>query len=125
MSSRARVTAALLFVASAACDEAASLDAPPAGSAASPAASARRPSRRYLLTHDGAGCAVSWVEGERSAAPEETPCPPDLEAGERIRLTGRTCLREGPDPARVRPVVCPDPLTNLEKYERGEKKRDD
>ena len=69
-------------------------------------------------------CAVLWVDGDRSAAPEETPCPPDLEAGEQIRLTGRTCLREGPDPARVRPVVCPDPLTNLEKYERGEKKRD-
>lgn len=124
MSSRARITAALLFLASAACDEAAPVDAPVASSAASPTTSARRPSRRYLLTREGAVCAVLWIEGDRSAAPEETPCPPDLEAGEHIRLTGRTCLREGPDPARVRPVVCPDPLTNLEKYERGEKKRD-
>jgi len=81
--------------------------------------------RRYLLTRTGDRCDVLWVEGDRSAAPEQTPCPPDLQAGEQLRLTGRTCLRESPDASRVRPVVCPDPLTNLEKYERGERKRDD
>ena len=44
-----------------------------------------------------------------------TPCPLDLQVGERIRIAGKTCLRESGDPARVLPVVCPDPLTNLEK----------
>jgi hypothetical protein len=81
--------------------------------------SARRPSRRYFLAHREGRCEV-LVEpaGETSFRP--TPCPPDLLVGERIRLAGKTCFREGGDPDRIEPVVCPDPLTDLERHERGE-----
>jgi hypothetical protein len=48
-----------------------------------------------------------------------TACPLELDVGERIRIAGKTCVREGPDPARVEPTVCPDPLTNLEKKDLG------
>lgn len=90
----------------------------PSGSAAP-----RRPTRRYLLTRTAGQCEVFWVEGDASSERETIPCPPDLNDGEQIRLTGRTCLREAESAARTTPVVCPDPVTNLEKYERGELKR--
>src|SRR6185503_9788340 len=96
--------------------------APPAASAAPPgpetpdaAASARRPTRRYYLGRTENRCAVFWVDGEQVSAPQPTPCPPDLLPGERIRIAGMTCLREGSSPERREPVVCPDPLTNQEK----------
>lgn len=44
----------------------------------------------------------------------ENACPHDLKAGERVRIVGKTCLREGV-PTRERPFVCPDPLTNAER----------
>jgi len=55
------------------------------------------------------------VDGDQVSAPQPTPCPPDLLPGERIRIAGLTCLREGSSPERREPVVCPDPLTNQEK----------
>jgi hypothetical protein len=51
-----------------------------------------------------------------------TPCPLFLEVGERIRVAGKTCVREGGGPDRTEPVVCPDPLTNFEIHDRGEKR---
>ena len=47
-----------------------------------------------------------------------TPCPLILEVGERIRVAGKTCVREGGGPDRVEPVVCPDPLTAFERRDR-------
>lgn len=114
----------LFLLAFCACDQESS-ETTPHASATIPSASAtaRRPSRRYLLTRQGGQCEVFWVDGDTSSEKETIPCPPDLNDGEQIRLTGRTCLREGGPPARTTPVVCPDPVTNLEKYERGELKR--
>jgi hypothetical protein len=86
-----------------------------------PASSARRPTRRFALSRHDDRCEIAWEdEGARSPA-LETPCPQDLEPGERIRLTGRTCVREG-ERRPSAPVVCPDPLTNFEKWVRGERK---
>jgi hypothetical protein len=56
------------------------------------------------------------------SAPTTTPCPPDLHVGERIRIVGMTCTREADAPERDQPVVCPDPLTNLERRDRGERR---
>jgi len=42
--------------------------------------------------------------------------------GERIRLAGRTCTRDTDDPERRVPVVCPDPLTNLERRDQAGKR---
>jgi hypothetical protein len=87
----------------------------PASSAAAGAPAARRPARRYYFAHTSARCEVYSVERDQISPPVEVPCPADLALGERIRLTGKTCMRESPsDPAREVPVVCPDPLTLLE-----------
>jgi hypothetical protein len=85
-----------------------------------PATSARRPARRYYMTHTPDGCEIYFVDPTALSPPLEAPCPASINVGERIRIAGKTCIREGDDPARVEPVVCPDPLTNLERKERGE-----
>jgi hypothetical protein len=82
---------------------------------AAPAAPPRRPTRRYFFARTQNRCEVYSVDGEQVTAPESFPCPTDLNPGERIRIAGKTCTRESPDPDRREPVVCPDPLTNLEK----------
>jgi hypothetical protein len=86
--------------------------------------SARRPTRRCYLAHVEARCEVYAVDPDGGTRPAVTPCPVDLKVGERIRIAGKTCLREGPEPERVEPVVCPDPLTNLEKRDDAERARD-
>jgi hypothetical protein len=91
---------------------------PPAASAsasAAPVAPPRRPTRRYFFARTESLCEVYSVDGEQTSVAVEFPCPVDLLAGERIRIVGKTCMRETADPERREPVVCPDPLTNLEK----------
>lgn len=99
--------------------------APMPSSSAAPAASAaaadppRRPTKRWLMARTPARCEVYSVEGEALSPAEAAPCPRYLEVGERIRLAGKTCMREGSaDPARLVPVVCPDPLTAAEEADR-------
>ena len=87
-----------------------------AAAAASGAPAPRRPTRRYYLARSLERCVIYSVDGDAISPPIEVPCPPDLARGERMRIAGKTCTRESPaDPAREVPVVCPDPLTNLEK----------
>jgi hypothetical protein len=87
---------------------------------AAPLPSARRPSRRYYLGRTEGRCEVYSVDGDATSPRTGTPCPPDLENGERIRIAGKTCTRESPSgAAREQPVVCPDPLTLLEIKDRG------
>jgi hypothetical protein len=86
-----------------------------ASASAAPAVPARRPTRRYFLARTAERCEVYSIDGGDISEPQKTPCPQDIEDGERFRITGRTCIRESTDPAREVPVVCPDPLTNLEK----------
>jgi len=96
----------------------------PSGSATlapDPVASARRPVRRYYLAHTAKRCEIYAVDPDRVSPSVATPCPIDLEIGERIRITGKTCIREGGGADRVEPVVCPDPLTYFEKKDRAEK----
>jgi hypothetical protein len=81
----------------------------------------RRPAKRWFMSRTPARCEVYAVnaEGEAVFAVEPAPCPRYLEVGERIRIAGKTCMREGsPDPARLVPVVCPDPLTAAEAADR-------
>jgi hypothetical protein len=107
--------AGLLVLLVAACqDRGGSLPAPSAALSAEPAAdagvSARRPSRRYYLGRTQARCEVFWVDGDDVSFPTAALCPADLQPGERIRLAGKTCMREGSDPDRREPMVCPEPL---------------
>jgi hypothetical protein len=83
----------------------------------------RRPGWRFVFEKTGERCVVLRIDdNEHITKGEEAACPVDLQVGERIRLAGRTCMREGPDVTRVLPVVCPDPLTNAERDFLEEKK---
>jgi hypothetical protein len=77
--------------------------------------SARRPTRRYYLERTAARCEIYSEDPDGGSPRVQTPCPSDLQVGEKIRIAGKTCMRDTGDPARVLPVVCPDPLTNREK----------
>jgi len=79
----------------------------------------RRPAKKWFMARTPARCEVYSVEGEAVSVAEPAPCPRYLEVGERIRIAGKTCIREGSaDPARLVPVVCPDPLTAAEALDR-------
>ena len=80
-----------------------------------PQVSARRPTVHFFMKRTTDRCEVYWVEGEERSPSIDAPCPEDLLLGEAVRLAGMTCLREGAAEERRVPVVCPDPLTNLEK----------
>jgi len=68
------------------------------------------------MARRGDKCEVYSVEGDHVSPTLTAPCPADLNNGERIRIVGKTCVREGTgDREREQPVVCPDPLTNAEK----------
>jgi hypothetical protein len=122
----------LLFFGLAACGKRAPAPAENAVASASPipepVVSARRPSRRYLLARTPSRCETFFVDPDRVSPKIASPCPPDLDVGEHIRIVGRTCIREvdladhdaAADDRRL-PVVCPDTLTDLEKRERGER----
>jgi len=75
-----------------------------------PLPSARRPTRRHFLGRTQARCELYTVDGDQISEPIRTPCPPDLMPGERIRVAGRTCMREGSSSERREPVVCPGAL---------------
>lgn len=99
--------------------------APPAGATGEPlpAASARRPTRRFYLARTPERCEIYAEDGESRTDPLVTPCPEYMLIGERIRVAGRTCFLDNKaQPDREKPVVCPDPLTHFEKRERGEEK---
>jgi hypothetical protein len=91
--------------------------APTASASASsePRPPPRRPTRRYYFARTANRCEVYSIDGEQVTAPESFPCVADLNPGESLRIAGKTCVRESPDPDRREPVVCPDPLTNFEK----------
>ena len=111
--------AAILGALAFGCDEQTSVTTvagPPASASASaPRPPPRRPTRRYYFARTATRCEVYSVDGEQVTAPESFPCVADLNPGESIRVAGKTCTRESPDPDRREPVVCPDPVTNLEK----------
>ncbi len=86
-----------------------------ASASSAPRPPLRRPTRRYVFARTANRCEVYSVDGEQVSVPESFPCVGDLNPGESIRIAGKTCTRESPDVDRREPVVCPDPLTNLEK----------
>lgn len=80
----------------------------------------RRPTRYYHLRRTDDGCELFWIDGDLVSASQTIVCPPDLQVGERLRLTGKTCMRESAQTlSRAVPVVCPLPLTNMEKADRA------
>lgn len=85
------------------------------------AAAPRRPRRRHYFARTSERCEIYTIEGEAPQAATEVPCPSEdlLARGERIRLVGKTCVREpapsSTDPSRQVPVICPSPLIGLDR----------
>lgn len=81
-------------------------------------ASVRRPTEQHVMIRTGERCEIV-VELGLPAGEEligEYACPVDLELGESIRMLGKTCTRDSPNPARALPVVCPATLARSERY---------
>ena len=90
-----------------------------AAASASAGAGARRPSRRYYMGRTKEDrCEVYTVEGDAITPRGTASCPASIEVGERIRLTGPVCMREG-TPGREQPVVCPGELFLTERDDRA------
>jgi hypothetical protein len=82
------------------------------------AAPARRPRLRHILERTEERCEVYSMDGDTVSPAERTPCPQDLDIGERIRVAGKTCFRESQNGTRT-PVVCPGPLLLRELRDAG------
>lgn len=76
---------------------------------------ARRPSVRFYIERTSDRCSVYSLDGDEKSAVKDAPCPEDMLLGERIRIVGMTCVREGATPDRNLPVVCPTHLLAFEK----------
>lgn len=82
--------------------------------------SARRPARRYVLAHGAEHCIIYWEHGDERSEPIEVRCPREVRSGERIRLSGRVCFREGQSRERDAPVRCPTDLIAAERADRAD-----
>jgi len=95
--------------------------APANSAAATPIASTappRRPTLRHILERTEERCEVYSMNGDAVSPAERTPCPQDLDIGERIRVAGKTCFRESRSGTQT-PVVCPGPLLLREQRDAG------
>jgi hypothetical protein len=123
---RALLALAAIAVAALGCSQKRQKPSPPATVAVSASAealpAARRPARRYFLARTAERCEIYAVDPGGTTPAATTPCPDCIRVGERIRVTGMTCVRESDDPNRVQPVVCPDALMEREKRDRGERR---
>lgn len=97
------------------CDDVAPRDRDAAVLAPAALPSARRPTRTFYFARTTERCEVYWHDGEEISSAEPHPCVRELEPGERIRLVGKTCIRESTVTARQVPVLCPDPLMATER----------
>jgi hypothetical protein len=123
---RTRFAFAAIAVAALGCSEKRAKPSPPASALVSASAealpAARRPTRRYFLARTVERCEI-YAEDPGGTTPKTpTPCPDYVHVGERLRVTGMTCMRESDDPNRVQPVVCPDALQEREKRDRAERR---
>jgi hypothetical protein len=87
----------------------------PAPTVASAVFSARRPARTFFIANDNGACVLYFSEGDKQSKEQWTRCPRDIAPGERMRLAGRTCLRESDRPERRAPVRCPKSLVVAER----------
>jgi hypothetical protein len=116
----ARLAQALALVALAGCPGPAEDMAPAEAASAAPpqdAGAPRRPTRRYYLARTAERCEVYSIDRDIVSPAERTACPQELQIGERIRIAGKTCMREG-RPERTEPVVCPGALMKAEQRDR-------
>jgi len=82
------------------------------------AMSAQRPTVRFYMERTSDRCSIYSLDGVVKSAVKDDACPEDLKLGERIRIAGMTCTREGESPDRSLPVVCPAALIRFERAAR-------
>jgi hypothetical protein len=82
------------------------------------AMSAKRPTLHFYMERTSDRCSVYGLDGVVKSPAKDEACPEDLLLGERIRIAGMTCTREGETPDRSLPVVCPGSLLRFEKASR-------
>ncbi len=96
---------------------------PPSAAPATPTATASytRRTRHYFVANDHDQCTVFWEEGMQTSQRKIVACPREIDAGERARLTGRTCIRESARKERNVPVRCPNEVFYAVRDDRGKK----
>jgi hypothetical protein len=62
-------------------------------------------------------CHVYWIDGGTRSVKKWLPCPRELNDGEKMRLTGKTCLRESDDRSRNVPVRCAKYLFRMQTHD--------
>ena len=87
-------------------------------SAFEPIASAT-PARTFYLEKNGERCVIFSALGSDRSAESPARCPREVTSGERLRLSGQTCMRESSDAARNLPVRCPKWLIRAARGEPG------
>ena len=97
------------------CDSSDPPPRPPIEGSVSSFATARRPEQTIFVESAGNRCEVFWTSPTHESVRKEIRCPRELEPGERMRLTGRTCHRESPTPERRGPTRCASSLLSVEK----------
>ena len=80
---------------------------------------AKRPSRHYWVINVDDRCFVYWTDGELRSVDAATRCPRTLRSGEKMRLAGKTCLRESTVPDRNVPIRCPKQIFYAERDDRA------
>jgi hypothetical protein len=86
--------------------------AAPDDSADFPPIASALPQAVFVLERAGESCVLYRVEGDTRGLGDAATCPRGLEDGERIRWSGRSCMRESGDPRRTVPVRCPVDLAD-------------
>lgn len=76
---------------------------------------ARRPTAHIYMERTSDRCSVYALDGVVKTPGKDEACPEDLQLGERIRIAGMTCFRDGETTARSLPVVCPAALLRFER----------
>ncbi len=112
---------AMAFIISGCQDVSAPLVLPASAAPVAPSASSTlRPRiRTYYAINEEDVCVVYWQEPTRASIRKIIPCPREIDAGERLRLAGRTCMREAAESARNIPVRCPKQVLAAEYDDRN------
>lgn len=96
-----------------ACDSDREKRAPTTGISTTAPAAPELTGRREFLARQNGRCTLYWTNGQRVGSETPTDCPREIEDGERLELTGKTCMRHSTDPGRRRPTRCPSAMLEL------------
>lgn len=111
----------ILSLALSACEEGGErfTTSPPPSAPPAPSYKPAKGVRTYYLVAEEKKCNIYWVEDGQRSVTRSRACPREVAPGEKIRLTGRTCMRESLEQARNVPVRCPRELYKAAEADRS------